>query len=254
MTIRALTFGSAAEAYERYRPGYPAELVDRVLDYASDPVHTALEIGAGTGKATRVFAARGIAVTASEPDANMLAELQRHVPEAVTVQSSLEDLQADSQYDLVFAGMALHWTEVPGRWDRLAALLRDGGTLASFGGPVTLNDPAVATLAEQARSELVPSEGMRPPDDTVPDDEEMRWPGRVLQESGLFTDVQQSTIERREMVPAEEYVGILSTASAYLMLSPADRETVLTRILDALPAAVEVNSDIVLHLARRHPR
>ena len=55
-----------AEAYERFRPGYPTELVDLVLAYGGRPVRTALEIGAGTGKATRVFADRGLLVTATE--------------------------------------------------------------------------------------------------------------------------------------------------------------------------------------------
>jgi 16S rRNA A1518/A1519 N6-dimethyltransferase RsmA/KsgA/DIM1 with predicted DNA glycosylase/AP lyase activity len=85
MTNRALSFGSVAAAYERFRPGYPDEVVDEVLAYAGGSIRTALEIGAGTGKATRVFAARGIAVTASDPDADMLAELRRHVPAEVEV-------------------------------------------------------------------------------------------------------------------------------------------------------------------------
>lgn len=59
MAGRALSFGVKAEAYERIRPGYPVELVDMVLTYADQPVRTALEIGAGTGKATRLFAQRG---------------------------------------------------------------------------------------------------------------------------------------------------------------------------------------------------
>ena len=85
MGARALSFGSVATAYERYRPGYPAELVDAVLTYAGRPVHAALEVGAGTGKATRVFAQREIAVTATEPDAAMLRELRKHVPSTVTI-------------------------------------------------------------------------------------------------------------------------------------------------------------------------
>ena len=80
---RALSFGARAEAYERFRPGYPAELFDRVIAYAGRPVRSALEIGAGTGKATRVLAARGVAVTATEPDGAMLAELRKHVPAEV---------------------------------------------------------------------------------------------------------------------------------------------------------------------------
>jgi trans-aconitate methyltransferase len=93
MSDRALSFGVMAEAYERFRPGYPVELVDMVMAYAGQPVRTALEIGAGTGKATRLFAQRGVMVTATEPDGAMLAELVKHVPADVkTLQAAFEDL------------------------------------------------------------------------------------------------------------------------------------------------------------------
>jgi len=107
VSSRALSFGAIAEAYERFRPGYPAELVDLVLTYAGRPVRTALEIGAGTGKATRLFAERGVAVTATEPDAAMIAELRRHVPADVkAVQAAFEDVPTADRYDLVYAAAA----------------------------------------------------------------------------------------------------------------------------------------------------
>ena len=52
MPSRALSFGAVSEVYERFRPGYPEEVFDTVTAYAGRPVATALEIGAGTGKAT----------------------------------------------------------------------------------------------------------------------------------------------------------------------------------------------------------
>jgi hypothetical protein len=76
-SVRGLLFGSVAERYERYRLDYPNELVETVLRYAGRPVSTALEIGAGTGKATRPFAVRGIEITALEPDADMAKVLAR---------------------------------------------------------------------------------------------------------------------------------------------------------------------------------
>lgn len=91
MSVRALSFGAVAEAYERFRPGYPPALHDTVLAYAGRPVRTALEIGAGTGKATRPFARPGTAVTATEPDEAMLAELRKHVPADVrTVRAAFD--------------------------------------------------------------------------------------------------------------------------------------------------------------------
>jgi hypothetical protein len=40
MPGRALGFGMVAEAYERFRLGYPAELFDVVMAYAGRPVRT----------------------------------------------------------------------------------------------------------------------------------------------------------------------------------------------------------------------
>ncbi|GAB3807741.1 class I SAM-dependent methyltransferase [Micromonospora zhanjiangensis] len=251
MSDRALSFGAVAEAYERFRPGYPAELVDRVLAYAGRPVRTALEIGAGTGKATRLFARRQIAVTATEPDEAMLAELRRHVPAEVrTVRAAFEELPLDDTYGLVYAAAALHWTRPAGRWARAAALLEPGGVFASFGGPVGLADPAVAEAVRAARAPFLDSDEIPSPDGTPPE-HAMQWPGTELQRSEWFTDVRQSVVGRRLTMSAAHYVGHLSTVSAYLELPAGRQAEVFGRIRRVLPDTVEVAADITVHLARR---
>jgi SAM-dependent methyltransferase len=248
---RALSFGAVAESYERFRPGYPVELVDMVLSYAGRPIRTALEIGAGTGKATRVFAQSGIMITATEPDAAMLAELRKHVPAEVrAVQAAFEDLRPDQSYGLVYAAASLHWTKADGRWSRVAELLEPGGVFASFGGPIQLADPTVAEAARAARAPFMASDDVPSPDGSPPD-QEMQWPGTELQQSEWFSDVQQSVIERRFTVTAHDYVGHLSTISAYLELPAAQRAEAFDQILRVLPGTVEIAADITAHLARR---
>jgi len=249
--MRALVFGSVAQAYERYRLGYPAELVDTVLGYAGRPLRTALEIGAGTGKATRVFAGAGIAVTATDPDAAMLAELRKQVPGAAgTRRAAFEDLTPGDTYDLVYAAAALHWTRPEGRWPKVAALMEPGGVFASFGGPVRLTDPAVEEAVRAARAPFMDSDEIPSPDGTPPE-HEMQWPGTELRTSEHFTDVRQVVIERRLTVDGDGYVGQLSTVSAYLQLPAAQREEVFRRIAGVLPGTVELSADIIVHLARR---
>jgi SAM-dependent methyltransferase len=251
MNRRALRFGSVASDYERFRPGYPEALVDEVLAYARRPIRTALEIGAGTGKATRAFAGRGIAVTATDPDGAMLAELTRHgPPTVVTVRASFEELPLASTYDLVFAAASLHWTQPDNRWRRVAALLARNGMFASFGGQLPLADSAADEAVRAARSAFLASDDMPPPDGT-PADSPMQWPGTELVTSDLFTDVRQSSFERRMVLSAHDYVGHLSTVSAYLELPDLTRERVLARIRSALPEHVAVIADVTLHLARR---
>ena len=251
MTSRALTFGSVAAAYERYRPGYPDALAAEVLAYAGRPVATALEIGAGTGKATRVFADHGVQVTATEPDEAMLAELAKHVPDSVrTLRAAFEELPLATTYDLVYAAAALHWTRPEGRWERVAALLEPGGVVASFGSPRDLADPDLEEAVRAARAPWLADDDVPSPDGT-PEDSTLQWPSTELSSSGLFTDVTQVVLEQRTTVSARDYVGLLSTVSAYLELEPADREAALDSVLAVLPAQVHVVGDIRLHLARK---
>jgi len=248
---RALSFGAVAQAYERFRPGYPVELVDLVLRYAGQPVRTALEIGAGTGKATRLFAQRGITVTATDPDPAMLAELRKHVPaDVTTVVAAFEDLPPGERYGLVYAAAALHWTKPEGRWSRMATLLEPGGVFASFGGPVQLADPDVEEAVRAARAPFLENDEIPSPDGTPPE-QEMQWPGTQLQRSEWFADVQQSVVERRLTIHAHDYIGHLSTVSAYLELPPRDREQAFSRIMQVLPQRVEIAASVTVHLARR---
>ena len=251
MTARSLSFGPVAESYERFRPGYPPELVDLVLAHAVRPVRTALEIGAGTGKATRAFAGRGIAVTATDPDHAMLAELRKHVHgDVTTLRGTLEELHPGTRHDLVFAAAALHWTAADGRWSRVAALLEPEGVFASFGGPVALADPVLEQSVQVAHAPYLTDDDVPSPDGTGPD-EAMQWPGTELARSELFSDVQQALVPRRWTMTAQDHVGYLSTVSAYLELPPAQRQKALTAIAAVLPPTVEVVADIVVHLARR---
>jgi len=58
-------------------------------------------------------------------------------------------------------------------------------------------------------------------------------------------------IERRLTMSARDYVGHLSTISAYLELPPSQQQEVFSQILRVLPETVEMTADITVHLARR---
>jgi len=181
----------------------------------------------------------------------MLAELRKHVPaNVITVQAGFEDLRPAETYGLVYAAAALHWTSPEGRWSRMAALLEPGGVFASFGGQAQLADPAVEQAVRAARAPLLEDDDVIPPDGT-PAGHHMQWPGTELQRSEWFTDVQQCVIERRWTMSARDYVGHLSTISAYLQLPPSQQQQIYGLIMQVLPESVEVSADITAHLARR---
>jgi hypothetical protein len=121
---------------------------------------------------------------------------------------------------------------------------------ASVGGPVRLADPAVEEAVRAARAPFLDSDEVPSPDGTAPH-EEMQWPGTELQRSRSFRDVRQCVIERRLTVSASDFVGYLSTVSAYLQLPQPRRRQAYDAIARVLPATVEIAADVTVHLARR---
>lgn len=125
---RAESFGADAEQYDRARPTYPAALVDDLV--GEGPVDV-LDVGCGTGKAGRLFAARGCRVLGVEPDERMAAVARGHgVPVEV---ATFEDwAPAGRRFDLVAAGQSWHWVDPVAGPVKAAAVLRPGGRLALF--------------------------------------------------------------------------------------------------------------------------
>lgn len=124
---QATSFGPAAGLYERARPSYPAEAVDWLLPPGAIDV---VDLGAGTGKLTRLLADRGLRVTAVEPSAGMRDELIRRVPEAQVLPGSAERLPIDGEsVDAVLAAQAWHWVDPTRAVPEVARVLRAGGVL-----------------------------------------------------------------------------------------------------------------------------
>jgi SAM-dependent methyltransferase len=128
MQTRATSFGPAAAEYDRGRPSYPVAAVKWMVPAEARAV---LDIGAGTGKFTRLLVAQGLDVTAVDPSAEMLAQLRSSVPGIETVEGTAEHIPLpDSSADLVTFAQAWHWVDNALAFPEVGRVLRDGGTLA----------------------------------------------------------------------------------------------------------------------------
>ncbi len=107
-------FGSRAGAYAAFRPSYPPEAIDAALAGLGDPRSlTIADVGAGTGISARLFAERGVAVIAIEPNARMRANAHPH-PRVEWRDGTAERTGlADSSVDAVIACQAFHWFATP---------------------------------------------------------------------------------------------------------------------------------------------
>jgi SAM-dependent methyltransferase len=254
MTIRALTFGTDAAGYERHRPGYPDSLIAMIIGYAALPIRTALEVGAGTGKATRAVAAHKITVIASEPDPRMLDVLREQTAglPVRTMVGTFEQLPLDElagQVQLVYAAAAWHWTDPATRWDRLAAILPAGGTAAFFGGELELADPEVRARFQQAiGGDADPHAG---PQLNPVNRVGWAWPANEIAEDDRFEAIEEHTIPRRLQFSRDDFIGHIGTQSRFLVIEPEQRKSIFERVRSAMPDTIEFVSDLVLHLARR---
>lgn len=101
-------FSGKADDYDRYRPTYPTELADWL--FARTNAKTVADIGAGTGKFTKLLLPKAEKVIAVEPNGDMLKKLYRNVPTAQIINASAENTGiADGSVDLVTAATAFHW-------------------------------------------------------------------------------------------------------------------------------------------------
>lgn len=128
---RATSFGSQAEAYEASRPDYPFEAVSWMLELLPAGSRRVADVGAGTGKLTRVVAdAAHAEVVAVDPDAAMLAKLRETVPGVPTFVGAAESLPLpDASLDAVVLGQAWHWVDPVVASAEVGRVVKPGGTL-----------------------------------------------------------------------------------------------------------------------------
>lgn len=141
-------FERAADAYERGRPEYPAaavDLVSRVLGLARGA--RLLDLGAGTGKFSRLAAARGARVTALEP-ADAMIRRAAGVAGVSPVRGLAEAVPCRSgSFDAAAAASSFHWFEGGAALREIHRVLRPGARLALLWNLRDDAEPWVAALS-----------------------------------------------------------------------------------------------------------
>jgi len=129
-----MLFDEVAAAYDRVRPGYPARMYADLAELSGvGPDARVLEVGCGPGQATRDLLARGWRVHAVEPGAALAERAVANAagrPFDVDVTTFDEWDPAGRTFDMLFSATAYHWVAPDVRWQRAAAVLEPGATLA----------------------------------------------------------------------------------------------------------------------------
>jgi SAM-dependent methyltransferase len=212
---RALSFGGAAEDYDRYRPGYPPEAVAWATPVTPGRV---VDLGAGTGILTRALAAAGHDVLPIEPDQGMRAQMTRSTPGVGAIAGSAEEIPiTDSSVDGVVAGQAYHWFEPESAHREIARILRPGGIFATLWN---IRDDSVAWVGELTAI-ADGARGYRGADDHAPGSFGPR-----------FGPVERAEFRHAAVHTADTLVELIRTRSYYRTATPAGRADVERSVRD----------------------
>lgn len=257
---RRLVFGEVAEVYDRHRPAYPPALVQDLIAQAGVAAgDRVLEVGAGTGKATGMFAARGVRVLALEPSPGMVAVARRHSaddPNVEIVESDFERWEPGRErFGLVYSAQAWHWIDPARRYALAHRALAPGGLLAAFWnraawGSSPLRDALIA-VHEQLVPDM-PTDGAMHPSNPSPSDDDADWAAEFAG-AREFADPVLRSYPWSQDFTAAEFAGLLATLSETRLLEPGIRERLLEAVTDAVArhgGAVTMPMVTHLHAAR----
>jgi SAM-dependent methyltransferase len=230
-----LLFGADPETYDRARPGH-AERVYEILVARCGlrPGTSVLEIGPGTGQATRRLLDLGAdQLVAIEPNEDLARYLASSVGERVDIRvTALEDAELRaSSFDLATAASSFHWVDEATGLAVVSHALRSGGWIAlwwtGFGDPERpdpFRDATTQLLNDMPKSPVGSHRGGRTPTE----DGSARW--LSLLEAAGFVDVSHERIPWSRTFDAEGIRAIFSTFSPFLIVDEERR----TRTLDEL--------------------
>ena len=236
----ALSFGSAADRYDELRPSYPPAALTWALGTGLARV---VDLGAGTGKLTRVLLALGHEVVPVEPDAQMRRRLAERSPGIEPLEGSAESIPLpDGSVDAVVAGQAYHWFDKELAHPEIARVLRPGGVFAPVWNIRDESVPWLARLTEIADG--------RPADGHAGQLEDADF-------GPLFSQVTGKIFRHESWMTADRLVALISTRSYYLTATPQRRagiEHAVRELVAAMPEPFPLPYETYVYRARRGAR
>ena len=216
----AESFGVDPGRYDRHRPGYPAELVSRVV--ALSPGPEVLDVGCGTGIAARQFQEAGCRVVGVDPDARMAAYARGRGLDVEV--STFEDWDpAGRSFAAVVAGQAWHWVDPVAGVAKAGQVLRPGGVLAIF-NHVFQNPPEVNAVFAELFPRIFPDSpigsGSGGPDPVALYQTMFTRTADHIRDSGGFGEPEQRRFDWSRAYGREDFFELLATQGGLTSAPP----------------------------------
>ncbi|GAA2053117.1 class I SAM-dependent methyltransferase [Catenulispora yoronensis] len=216
----AKSFGDDPAHYDRARPRYPRELIDRVLDGL--PGRSVLDAGCGTGIVARQLQAAGCEVLGVEPDPRMAAFAEAR---GVAVEiAKIEDWEpAGRTFDALVAGMTWHWVDAARGAAQAVRVLRPGGRIALFWNafqlPTDLAESFAAVYARRLPDQPMYQHGLRAGRDVYAP--LLTSTADVLRDTGAFEEADQWRFDWQQRYTRDTWVDLAPTFGGHALLPKA---------------------------------
>jgi ubiquinone/menaquinone biosynthesis C-methylase UbiE len=222
---RALSFGSVASDYDRFRPSPPPAALDLLIPPGAQAV---LDLAAGTGAVTRMLARRAPSIVAVEPDERMRAVLSASCPAATVLDGQGEDIPLpDASVDAVVISSAWHWLDPERAVPEITRVLRVGGVLGVIWISRDTRVPWVAEFSQLARESREA--------DRLVNGEPGRRRGTVEFPPGTpLSPPETFAVEYSLPMTSEQLFGLLGTYSGVITLDPQARADFSRRVREFL--------------------
>jgi SAM-dependent methyltransferase len=225
-------FDRAADYYDQYRPGYPEEIIRTLIREADINENSELlEIGAGSGKATRYLADIGCGVCGVDPGPALVARGNSQFegyPKIHFECARFEELQENpGHYDAICSFQAFHWVPQPVGYIKCARQLKQTGRLALvWNMPVTYDNDLDRELLE-----ISPKFGGLA--DFMSEEKcEERIASNIksIEDSGLFGEVSVFRHLWRQDYTADDYFGLCLTGNGFIQKSDDEKRAAHTAL------------------------
>ncbi|MFK0296479.1 class I SAM-dependent methyltransferase [Streptomyces sp. NPDC090442] len=247
-------FNEVPGLYDQVRPGYPDKLfADLGTVTGMGERSSVLEVGCGTGQATRSLAAFGCSVTAVESGREMAALARERLAgfRDVEVETSTFEEWDDGgrRFDVLVAASSWHWVDPSVGWRRAHDVLRPGGWMALLGNVVVRRpgEPEVYAETADLHERFCPGNpgwGHPPLENDVRSTNE-GW-GLVDDPGGLFGPTIVRWYPTVQWFNGDGFADLLRSTSLYRKLDRDVREP----LLDAIAERIRTRMDD--HVARRY--
>ena len=223
--LAARGFSVGADAYERSRPDYPPAAIEQLRErLVLRPGRTVLDVGAGTGKLTRLLVPTGVRVLALEPIAQMRAKLAANAPGAEALDGLAEAIPLpDGAVDAEVCAQAFHWFDAPRALAELHRVLRADAWLVLIWN---VRDESVPWV--KAMGALVASLQAQ-----IPRHQDEAWRPAV-DETPWFSFVETSTIPHGQVLSPDGVLDRLASMSVVAAETPEVRGRLMAAVAHLL--------------------